>query len=109
MKIKKIILSGLVLVQAMLIADITNATTVNGKEISSYLPILEQTKNRVPTLDPETGLFIKEVKENLFFVTDGIYQSAFLRTEDGIVVFDIPADYGKNFRKSSNKPYLIKK
>jgi hypothetical protein len=32
-------------------------------------------------LDSITGLYVKEVKENLFFVTDGVYQSAFLKTK----------------------------
>ena len=67
---------------------------VNGKAVSAYAPVLEETHKRVPRLDPEIGLYVAEIKPRFFFVTDGVYQSAFLGTGNGVVVFDAPADYG---------------
>lgn len=75
--------------------SISHAETVNGKALINYLPILEKTKRRMPTLDPQSGLYIKEVKKNLFFVTDGVYQSAFFKTQEGVVLFDAPSGYGE--------------
>jgi glyoxylase-like metal-dependent hydrolase (beta-lactamase superfamily II) len=56
----------------------------------NFAPELPRTVARMPALDPDTGLSVQEVKPGLFYVTDGIYQSAFLVTEAGIVVFDAP-------------------
>ena len=43
--------------------------------------------------DPETGLYVEEVKPNLFFVTEGSYQAAFLKTGAGVIVFDTPPSF----------------
>ena len=58
-----------------------------------FAPELAETLARVPQLDPETRLHVEEVKPNLFYVTDGVYQSAFLKTEQGIIVFDAPPSF----------------
>jgi glyoxylase-like metal-dependent hydrolase (beta-lactamase superfamily II) len=54
---------------------------------------LEKTLARMPQLDPETGVYVEEVKPNLFYVTGGIYQSAFLKTGEGVIVFDAPPSF----------------
>jgi glyoxylase-like metal-dependent hydrolase (beta-lactamase superfamily II) len=61
----------------------------------NFAPELDKTLARVPKMDPETGIFVKEIESNLFFVTDGIYQSAFLVTIEGIVVFDAPPSFAQ--------------
>jgi hypothetical protein len=38
------------------------------------------------------------VQRNLYYVTDGVYQSAFLTTPDGVVLFDAPPSIGGNLR-----------
>jgi len=76
---------------------------VGGKNVVEYLPLLEKAKQRILPRDPETGLFVGEVKPNLFVVNDGVYLSAFLKTGDGIIVFDAPDSYG------SRLPQIIKK
>src|SRR5258706_1989427 len=37
---------------------------------------------------------------NLYWVTDGVYQSAFLTTPDGVVLFDAPPSIGGNLRRA---------
>src|SRR6266853_493693 len=39
----------------------------------------------------EQGYYVGRVERNLYWVTDGTYQSAFLTTKDGVVLFDAPA------------------
>jgi len=58
-----------------------------------FNPELEQTRARMPQLDPVTQLYVEEVKSGLFYVTDSMYQSAFLKTDAGIVVFDAPPSF----------------
>ncbi len=67
---------------------------IDGKESGAYLPLLEKTSSRMLPLDPTTKLYVKEVKDKLFVVSDGVYQSAFLSTGKGVIVFDAPARYG---------------
>ena len=38
----------------------------------------------------EQGYHVGRVERNLFWVTDGTYQSAFLTTDEGVVLFDAP-------------------
>jgi glyoxylase-like metal-dependent hydrolase (beta-lactamase superfamily II) len=48
----------------------------------------------------EQGYFVGRVERNLYWVTDGVYQSAFLTTPDGVVVFDAPPSIGQNLRRA---------
>src|SRR5207244_9350991 len=46
------------------------------------------------------GYFVGRVERNLYWVTDGVYQSAFLTTRDGVVVFDAPPSIGGHLRRA---------
>ena len=48
----------------------------------------------------EQGYYVGRVERNLFWVTDGVYQSAFLATRDGVVLFDAPPSIGNNLRRA---------
>ena len=56
-----------------------------------------------PALGPavnEKGYYVGRVEGNLYWITDGIYQSAFLTTSDGVVLFDAPASIGHNIQRA---------
>ena len=48
----------------------------------------------------EQGYYVGRVERNLYWVTDGVYQSAFLTTPDGVVLFDAPPSIGGNIRRA---------
>ena len=48
----------------------------------------------------EQGYHVGRVERNLFWVTDGTYQSAFLTTDEGVVLFDAPPTIGHNLRRA---------
>jgi glyoxylase-like metal-dependent hydrolase (beta-lactamase superfamily II) len=48
----------------------------------------------------EHGYYVGRVEGNLYWVTDGIYQSAFLTTTDGVVLFDAPPTIGYNIQRA---------
>ncbi len=48
----------------------------------------------------EQGYHVGRVERNLYWVTDGVYQSAFLATPDGVVLFDAPPSIGHNLRSA---------
>ena len=60
----------------------------------NFSPELDLALARVPQMDAETGLYVEEIEPGLFFITDGIYQSAFLVTDEGVIVFDAPPSFG---------------
>src|SRR6202048_716042 len=48
----------------------------------------------------DRGYFVGRVERNLYWVTDGTYQAAFLTTRDGVVLFDAPPTTGHNLQRA---------
>ena len=46
------------------------------------------------------GYYVGRVRKNLYWVTDGTYQAAFLTTRDGVVLFDAPPSIGHNLQRA---------
>src|SRR5690349_16498721 len=46
------------------------------------------------------GYYVGRVERNLYWVTDGTYQAAFLTTSDGVVLFDAPPTIGHNIQRA---------
>ena len=46
------------------------------------------------------GYFVGPVENNLYWVTDGTYQAAFLTTREGVVLFDAPPSIGNNLQRA---------
>jgi hypothetical protein len=67
------------------------ATTSGTVALPDYAPIPRSALG--PALN-EQGYFVGRVERNLYWVTDGVYQSAFLTTDDGVVLFDAPRPSG---------------
>jgi glyoxylase-like metal-dependent hydrolase (beta-lactamase superfamily II) len=66
-------------------------------EMPDYAPIPRSALG--PALN-EQGYYVGRVERNLYWVTDGVYQSAFLTTNDGVVLFDAPPTIGGNLRRA---------
>jgi glyoxylase-like metal-dependent hydrolase (beta-lactamase superfamily II) len=66
-------------------------------QLPDYLPVPESAFG--PALN-EQGYFVGRVERNLYWVTDGTYQSAFLATAEGVVLFDAPPTIGHNLRRA---------
>jgi glyoxylase-like metal-dependent hydrolase (beta-lactamase superfamily II) len=69
----------------------------SGDGLPDYAPI--PASSRGVALN-EQGYYVGRVERNLYWVTDGVYQSAFLATPDGVVVFDAPPSIGPNLRRA---------
>jgi glyoxylase-like metal-dependent hydrolase (beta-lactamase superfamily II) len=52
-----------------------------------------------PALNAQ-GFYVGRVQKNLYWVTDGTYQAAFLTTKDGVVLFDAPPTIGQNLQRA---------
>ena len=66
-------------------------------DLPDYAPIPRSALG--PALNDQ-GYYVGRVERNLYWVTDGVYQSAFLATRDGVVVFDAPPSIGNNIRRA---------
>jgi glyoxylase-like metal-dependent hydrolase (beta-lactamase superfamily II) len=73
------------------------AANSSAEALPDYAPIPRSALG--PALN-EQGYYVGQVERNLFYVTDGVYQSAFLATQDGVVVFDAPPSIGHNIRRA---------
>lgn len=49
---------------------------------------------------PASGYLVQEIADRVFEVTDGLYQSIFLTTSDGVVVVDAPPTIGHNLLRA---------
>jgi hypothetical protein len=66
-------------------------------DLPDYTPIPQSALG--PALN-EQGYYVGRVERNLYWVTDGVYHSAFLTTPDGVVLFDAPPSIGGNIRRA---------
>ncbi len=66
-------------------------------DLPDYAPIPRSALG--PALN-EQRYYVGRVERNLYWVTDGVYNSAFLATADGVVVFDAPPSIGPNLRRA---------
>ncbi len=73
-------------------------TTTQGstEALPDYAPVPRSALG--PALN-EQGYYVGRVERNLYWVTDGTYQSAFLITKDGVVLFDAPT-IGHNMQRA---------
>jgi glyoxylase-like metal-dependent hydrolase (beta-lactamase superfamily II) len=70
---------------------------VTSPELPDYAPIPRSALG--PALNDQR-YYVGRVERNLYWVTDGVYNSAFLTTADGVVVFDAPPSIGPNLRRA---------
>jgi len=72
-------------------------TTIETSALPDYAPVPESAMG--PALNGQ-GYYVGRVQRNLYWVTDGTYQAAFLTTSDGVVLFDAPPTIGHNLQRA---------
>jgi glyoxylase-like metal-dependent hydrolase (beta-lactamase superfamily II) len=65
--------------------------------LPDYAPIPQAALG--PALNAD-GYYVGRVEKNLYWVTDGTYQAAFLTTREGVVLFDAPPTIGHNLQRA---------
>src|SRR5690242_14815879 len=73
------------------------ANRASADTLPDYAPIPPSALG--PALNAQ-GFFVGQVEKNLYWVTDGAYQAAFLATGDGVVLFDAPPSIGNNLQRA---------
>jgi hypothetical protein len=79
----------------------TKGSTTQDIAASSALPDYAPAPRSAigPALN-DHGYYVGNVERNLYWVTDGTYQAAFLTTPDGVVLFDAPPTIGHNLQQA---------
>jgi hypothetical protein len=81
------------------------------EELRKYVPVLPSVKANFWKIDPAVGYAVKSFDGGVYVISDDGWQSAFLVTDEGVIVFDAPASFGKNIpaaiAKVTDKPIKI--
>ncbi|MFL5962762.1 MAG: MBL fold metallo-hydrolase [Gaiellaceae bacterium] len=75
----------------------TTETTIETSDLPDYAPVPQSALG--PALN-EQGYYVDRVERNLYWITDGTYQCAFLTTSDGVVLLDAPPTIGNNIQRA---------
>jgi glyoxylase-like metal-dependent hydrolase (beta-lactamase superfamily II) len=68
-----------------------------GQDGAGWLPVPESSLGPVI---PERGYLVEEIRDGLYWVTEGMYQCAFLVTGQGVIAIDAPPSIGDRVTKA---------
>ena len=68
----------------------------SSEKLQKYVPLLPSVKAQVWKIDPKLGYAVHSVGGGVYVISDNGWQSAFLVTDEGVIVFDAPASFGKS-------------
>ena len=83
------------------------------QDLTGYVPILPSVKAQFFNVDAKLGYAVKSMGGGVYVISDNGWQSAFLVTDEGVIVFDAPESFGKSvpsaIAKITDKPikYLV--
>jgi glyoxylase-like metal-dependent hydrolase (beta-lactamase superfamily II) len=66
------------------------------EDLKSYVPVLPAVREQYFKIDPKLGYAVKEMGGGVYVISDNMWQSAFLVTNEGVIVFDAPESFGKS-------------
>jgi glyoxylase-like metal-dependent hydrolase (beta-lactamase superfamily II) len=73
------------------------------ESLKDHAPVLPSVKAKFWTIDPKLGYAVKSVGGGVYVISDNGWQSAFLVTAEGVIVFDAPASFGKSIPLAVSK------
>ena len=91
-------LASFALMAAALLPWVAQAQDLD--KLPNYVPVLPQIKARALAVDPQKGYLVKQVKADVYVITDGLYQSAFVTTGKGVILFDAPESFAQHIVKA---------
>jgi glyoxylase-like metal-dependent hydrolase (beta-lactamase superfamily II) len=66
------------------------------ESLPDYAPLLPQIKAEATAIDSQKGYAVKQLKPDVYMITEGAYESAFVTTGKGVVLFDAPPSFAKH-------------
>jgi glyoxylase-like metal-dependent hydrolase (beta-lactamase superfamily II) len=79
------------------------AVAQQAERLPDFAPLLPDVRAKTNTVDPQKGYLVQELKPNIFMITDGGYESAFVTTGQGVVLFDAPPSFARHIVQAVNE------
>ena len=96
---------------ALVLLFVGNLSAQNVGNLPDYVPLLPQVKAKAVQVDPKKGYAVKELKPEVFMITEGAYESVFVTTGKGVVLFDAPPSFSKHIvdavRETTSEPIVL--
>jgi glyoxylase-like metal-dependent hydrolase (beta-lactamase superfamily II) len=64
--------------------------------LPDYVPLLPQIRAKAPHIDSKKGYVVQQLKPDVYMITEGAYESAFVTTGKGVVLFDAPPSFAQH-------------
>jgi glyoxylase-like metal-dependent hydrolase (beta-lactamase superfamily II) len=78
--------------------------------LPDYVPLLPQVKAKATPIDPQKGYAVRELKPDIYMITEGAYESVFVTTGKGVVLFDAPPSFAQHIvsavTETTNQPIV---
>jgi glyoxylase-like metal-dependent hydrolase (beta-lactamase superfamily II) len=78
------------------LAFCADAPAQTNDTLPDYVPLLPQVKAKALAVDPQKGYLVKQLKPGVFMITEGAYESVFVTTGKGVVLFDAPPSFAQH-------------
>jgi glyoxylase-like metal-dependent hydrolase (beta-lactamase superfamily II) len=65
-----------------------------GQPLPDFKAVPPAIKARILPIDPKKGYLVKELKPDVYMITEGGYQSLFVTTGKGVILLDAPPSFG---------------
>jgi glyoxylase-like metal-dependent hydrolase (beta-lactamase superfamily II) len=62
--------------------------------LPNYKPVPPAIKARILPVDAQKGYLVRQLKPDVYLITDGAYQSLFVSTGKGVILLDAPPSFG---------------
>jgi glyoxylase-like metal-dependent hydrolase (beta-lactamase superfamily II) len=68
--------------------------------LPDYAPLLPHVKAKAPVIDPGKGYIVQKLKPDVYMITEGAYESVFVTTGQGVVLFDAPPSFAQHISQA---------
>jgi glyoxylase-like metal-dependent hydrolase (beta-lactamase superfamily II) len=80
---------------AALFAVLLLAPALRSETLPDYVPLLPAVKQKATQIDPQQGYAVRLLKPEVYMITEGAYESMFVTTGKGVVLFDAPPSFAR--------------
>jgi glyoxylase-like metal-dependent hydrolase (beta-lactamase superfamily II) len=93
---KMLRLTLLIALRAVMSFSTMTTAVAQDSALPNYAPLLPQAKARAWAVDPKKGYVVRELKPNVYLITNGGYQALFITTGSGVTLFDAPPSFASH-------------
>jgi glyoxylase-like metal-dependent hydrolase (beta-lactamase superfamily II) len=98
-------------VLALLGAILCITAAIAAETLPDYVPLLPAVKAKALPVDSHKGYAVKLLKPDVYMITEGAYESMFVTTGKGVVLFDAPPSFARHISQAvaetSNEPIVM--